>query len=203
MLNIFLAIVRRLRTQLYILTKKKYLSTSLGLHIGKGCRIWAPNFINIGKNVYIGKNVTIECNCNIGDYCLIANNVAFIGRNDHDFKAIGIPVRFAPWIGNAKSNNSCEQHENIIMVGEDVWIGYGVIILTGVNIGKGAIIAAGSVVTRDVPNYAIIGGVPAKVISNRFTDEEIIKHEASVAQGKFIFSERGYNHWIVEPINNK
>ena len=60
-----------------------------------------------------------------------------------------------------------------IIVENDVWIGYRATILSGVNIGQGAIIAAGSVVTKDVPPYAIVGGVPAKVIKYRFPPEMI------------------------------
>jgi acetyltransferase-like isoleucine patch superfamily enzyme len=60
-----------------------------------------------------------------------------------------------------------------ITIGSDVWIGTRVIVLDGVNIGHGAIVAAGSVVTKDVPPYSIVGGVPAKFIRHRFTEEQI------------------------------
>ena len=60
-----------------------------------------------------------------------------------------------------------------IIVDDDVWIGYGATILSGVHIGQGAVIAAGAVVTKDVPPYAIVGGVPAKVIKYRFSPEII------------------------------
>ena len=60
-----------------------------------------------------------------------------------------------------------------IIVDDDVWIGYGVTIMSGIHIGQGAVIAAGAVVTRNVPPYAIVGGVPAKVIKYRFEPEII------------------------------
>ena len=63
-------------------------------------------------------------------------------------------------------------------IGDDVWIGKHSVIMTGVKIGNGAIVAAGSVVTKDVEPYTIVGGVPAKFIKMRFTDEEIKLHEA-------------------------
>ena len=64
-----------------------------------------------------------------------------------------------------------------IVVEDDVWIGHGAIILTPARIGRGAIVAAGSVVTKDVPPYAIVGGVPAKLLRMRFTPEQIEEHE--------------------------
>lgn len=65
-------------------------------------------------------------------------------------------------------------HEKLI-IGNDVWIGYNAIILSGVKIGDGAIVATGAVVTKDVKPYEIVGGIPAKVIRKRFSDEVIIK----------------------------
>ena len=64
-----------------------------------------------------------------------------------------------------------------IIIGHDVWIGAGAMILSGVKIGNGAVIAAGAIVTRDVPAYAVAGGVPAKVIKRRFTPEQIARLE--------------------------
>ena len=58
-----------------------------------------------------------------------------------------------------------------------MWIGFGAVVLTGVTIGRGAVVAAGSVVTRDVPPYAIVAGNPARTLSMRFTPEEIVEHE--------------------------
>ena len=65
-----------------------------------------------------------------------------------------------------------------IVISDDVWIGQSAMILSPAIIGRGAIISAGSVVVRDVPAYAIVGGVPAKVISWRFTPDEIVEHES-------------------------
>ena len=69
---------------------------------------------------------------------------------------------------------------NAIHIEDDVWIGANAIILRGVKIGKGSVIAAGSVVTKDVERYCIYGGVPAKKIRQRFTDEQIEEHERTL-----------------------
>ncbi len=64
-----------------------------------------------------------------------------------------------------------------VFVGDGVWCGCNVTILKGCHIGRGAVIAAGSVVTKDVPPYAIVGGNPAKLIKYRFSEEQILEHE--------------------------
>lgn len=190
------AILRLLRTKISLMGKGRFLVYGHSLHIGKGCRLWAPNFMRIGDHVYIGKQVHIETNCVIGNYCLIANRVAIIGRDDHDFSAVGYPVRYSPWIGSQQKSSS----NSAVIIGDDVWVGYGVILLTGVSVGKGAIIAAGSVVTKDVSEYTIVAGVPAKVIGKRFPNDEIIvKHELAIKNGKFVFSERGLDYCVIEP----
>lgn len=200
MLNILLAIARRLQTRLNVLKSSKIISAGTDLHIGARSRFWAPISISIGNGVYIGKDVLVECNAEIGDYVLIANRVAMVGRHDHDFRAIGIPMRFAPWIGS-HTPPSPFIHEKVI-IEADVWLGYAAIVLAGVTIGRGAVVAAGAVVTRDVGAYEIVAGNPAQKIGMRFKDAEIIRqHETSIRAGRFKSSERGSEHWVVEPGN--
>ncbi|HEG44170.1 MAG TPA: hypothetical protein ENH94_09000, partial [Phycisphaerales bacterium] len=99
-------------------------------------------------------------------------NVAIVG-GDHRFDIVGIPSRFTGRDG---------MKEMVTTIEDDVWIGFGSIILAGVKIGRGAIIAAGSVVTKDVPEYAIMGGVPAKLIRDRFTEEQQKEHTRSLEE---------------------
>jgi len=158
------------------------------VHIGLGSILWAPNSLKIGNDVYIGKNCTIEVDGVIGNYVLIANMVGLIGRMDHDYRTIGRPMSKTPWIGD--SDYKGEGRGQTIIVNDDVWIGYGAILLSGIQVGRGAIIAAGSVVTRDVPPYAIVAGVPAIFIGMRFTEDEIVQHENLIRGNGFSASNR-------------
>jgi len=178
-----LAGVRRLRTFSKLQLAGRRVSAGTGLHIG--------------KNVYIGKEVFIECNCKIGDYSLIANRVAFLGRRDHDFHEIGVPMRFARWIGDRDCSDPERQVEAVVEL--DCWIGYGSIILTGVTVGRGSVVAAGSVVTRDVKPYAIVAGVPACEVGERMPKEVRAEHEQRIARGEFRMSERGCSYHHVRP----
>lgn len=197
-LNALLAGLRRVQSQWLLAGKGAYLVYGSNVHVGKGTRLWAPNTLRIGSHVYIGKQVHIEANCDIGDFCLLANRVAIVGRNDHDFTAVGFPMRYAPWIGSKRFPSQYVGVKAVIE--QDVWIGFGAIVLTGVTIGRGSVVAAGSVVTKDIPPYSIAAGVPAKVISKRFDDPETIaRHEVAVLGGNFAFSERGFDHCVIEP----
>jgi acetyltransferase-like isoleucine patch superfamily enzyme len=198
MINHVRALIRRIRTMLMVAGKHQYLHYGKDLHVGAGTRLWAPNQLNIGDYVYIGKQVHIEADCNIGNFVLIANRAAIVGRHDHDFRAVGFPVRFAPWIGSSKFRTRSERRPAIIE--NDVWVGYGAIILTGVHIGRGAIIGAGSLVTQNVSPYTISTGVPSKEIGRRFSsNKEIEVHEKKIQNGRFQLSERGYDACHIEP----
>lgn len=108
------------------------------------------------SNSYIGPNVYISCqeHVSIGDNSLIAGGVS-IFDNNHNFSSLDAPI-------NTQGFNT-----NPVEIGNDVWIGQNAIILPGVKIGDQAIIGAGSIVTKDVPERAIIAGNPAKVIRYR------------------------------------
>jgi len=103
----------------------------------------------------------------IGSYCSIASNVSFLlGGEHYTFRLSTYP--FKVMLGLSK----CDAFsKGLIKLCDDVWIGYGATILSGVTIGQGSVVAAGAVVTKDVPPYAIVGGVPAKVIKYRFDEK--------------------------------
>jgi acetyltransferase-like isoleucine patch superfamily enzyme len=149
------------------------------LHLGIGSKIAAPTRLVIGNDVYIGKLCTIECDGEIGDDVLIANAVGLVGRFDHDYTAVGVPIRKASWIGDRDFRHRGERTR--VVIGSDVWIGYGAIVLSGVTVGRGAIIAAGSVVTKDVCPYAIVAGNPAREVGTRFPPDVATRHEHLMA----------------------
>ena len=106
----------------------------------------------------------------IGKFCSIADGVRFV-FGGHRLDTIStFPFR-AICFGDAPHADATSHGE--IVVGHDVWIGVNAVILSGVNIGNGAVVAAGAVVTKDVPAYAVVGGVPAKLIKMRFEPDEV------------------------------
>ncbi len=173
--------MKALRCQLLLLPKKKI---SLGKYstFGRGTVFYTPHRINIGQNVYIGKYCTLNADIQIDDDVLIGNAVGLIGRYDHDFSCVGKTIKESPWIGDADYNFKGKNEE--IVIERDSWVGYGAVILTGVRVGRGAIVAAGSVVVRDVAPYSIVAGNPAKAVSKRFTEEQIARHEKRIGGDK-------------------
>ncbi len=146
-----------------------------GFHAGAHVRIGKRNNLIIGRNCYLGKYTDIGCDTVIGDNVMFANRVALVGRYDHHYQQIGVPMRFAKHLRDRDYNWKGLGLK--VEIGDDVWIGYGSIILSGVTIGQGSIIAAGSVVTKDVKPYSVYGGVPAKKICDRFdSGEDLQEH---------------------------
>lgn len=134
--------------------------------------IFNTDTVKIGKNTYGGLlifNEVLSVCIDIGCFCSIAKNVVFLGGIDH---RLNITSSF-PYKVHILNESTEAISKGDIIVEDDVWIGYGATILSGVHIGQGAVVAAGAVVTKDVPPYAIVGGVPAKVIKYRFDDEMI------------------------------
>lgn len=126
----------------------------------------------VGDHTYFQKG-TIVMACDLGKYCSIAMQ-AFLGLPHHEIDTVSShPVfylRDTPLVRRyCKSNKS--QPVLRTSIAHDVWIGHGALVIAGVKVGVGAVVGAGSVVTRDVPDYAIVGGVPARVIRYRFEEQ--------------------------------
>lgn len=117
----------------------------------------------------------------IGRFCSIACGAKFLFTSaNHAMRSLStypFPIFFEEWGLDAKNIASAWDNKGDIVVGNDVWIGFEAVILSGVTIGDGAIIGARAVVTRDVPPYTIVGGVPAKPIRKRFDEETIAQLE--------------------------
>lgn len=176
-------LVRQL-VQLCLRTLSVHRGVVLGrdVHVGPFSRVWTPTSLTIGDNSYIGKMCTVEVSGRIGCGVIIANNVGIVGRIDHEFRVPGILVRDGRWIGC--DENLASDPANRIDIGDDVWIGYGSTVLSGVTIGSGAIIAAGALVTKDIPAFAIAAGVPARVVGQRFNgkQEAVAKHIKTIEE---------------------
>ena len=132
------------------------------------------NHSEVGSYTYIGAN-TVVSRTKIGKFCSIGPN-CLIGPGKHPTHYVATSPAF--YSRKARlcvtfSNSEYFEEFSQINIGNDVWIGEGVLIMGGVEIGDGAIIAAKSVVTKDVPSYAICGGIPAKLIRYRFSQEII------------------------------
>lgn len=145
--------------------------------ISDGCRIYGARLsgdIEIGRYTSMnGPGITVFSKLNsvrIGSFCSIARNVQ-IQEYNHDFSRPSSYFMMANIFNRPLSEDVVSKGS--IVIGHDVWVGANAVILSGVEIGNGAIVAAGSVVTKNVPPYAIVGGVPAKVLSRRFTDLQI------------------------------
>lgn len=150
--------------------------------VGKKSHIFADCIINhtsIGNYTYIGRNSLIQ-NTKIGNYCSIAHEV-ICGLGRHPLNLFSTSPVFYRKINPLSIqivNKDIEFEEYLpINIGHDVWIGARAIIMDGVNIGNGAIIAAGAIVTKDVPDFAIVAGVPAKIIKYRAERDYFIKRQ--------------------------
>ena len=134
-----------------------------GRPVDESFGLFPPFYTDCGKNIHIGKNVFINMGCKfqdqggifIGDGALIGHNVVLATLNH------------APSPGDRGSMIPAP-----IRIGRNVWVGANAVILPGVTIGDGAIVAAGAVVNRDVPGNTLVGGVPAKIIRTIFEEEQ-------------------------------
>lgn len=131
------------------------LSRLFGHDVDSSLRVFPPFYTDFGKNIHIGKNVFINACCHfqdhggvtLGDGCQIGHNVVFATLNH----------------GMAPEDRGTT-YPAPIRLGKNVWVGSNATILQGVSIGDNSIVAAGAVVTRDVPENVIVAGVPAKII---------------------------------------
>lgn len=140
-----------------------------------GNRYCTSENVSVGRMSYGTINVfndRSERKLEIGNFCSIAGEVSFLLGFDHPVDYISTYPFKVYELGQIGADAISKGD---IIIDDDVWIGYRATVLSGVHIGQGAVVAAGAVVTKDVPPYAIVGGVPAKVIRYRFSNEIIDK----------------------------
>lgn len=146
---------RRLRYRTFKISPTSYLAKGSLINCGT----------EMGQYGYIGPGANIPSGVKMGNYVMVGPNLLITGR-DHNYNHAGVPIIF-----------SGRPADKLCIIEDDVWIGANVIIMKGVTIGRGAVVAAGSVVTKDIEAYAVVGGVPAKFLKRRFDSEEARIHD--------------------------
>lgn len=129
--------------------------------------------VHIGKDVHIGSGAVFMCvraPIILGDKVMLGPNVTMI-TGDHRLDCVG------KYMIDIRESEKLPENDLPIILKGDNWVGANSTILKGVTVGEGAVIAAGSLVTQDVPDYAIVGGVPAKVLKYRFNEEQLKEHK--------------------------
>lgn len=140
--------------------------------IGAGCELKPLENISVGSCVEIGPRAlfwTTKAEIKIGNHVIFGPGVTII-TGDHPTDVIG------KYIMEIHDSEKPSGYDMDVVIEDDVWIGCNATILKGVHIGKGSVVAAGSVVTKDVDEFSIYAGVPAKKIKDRFTKEDLMVH---------------------------
>lgn len=131
------------------------------------------------EHVFIAYSCVIYPNVSIGKYTMLAPRVSILG-GDHNIDNPNTPIIFS---GRPSIPRT--------IIGEDVWVGAGVTIKAGVSIGNGVIVGASSVITKDIPDYAIYAGNPAKFIRMRFNEDEIELHKEMLVKNNITINHTG------------
>ena len=150
-------------------------------HIANNAKLIPPLNIVNPKNVFLYENTKIEdatISASIGKFILKKYSAAAEGLSVHTGNHMMVIGKFYRTVTNEDKLNSGEVYDKDVIVEEDVWIGCNVTLLSGAHIGRGSIIAAGAVVNKSTPPYAVIGGVPAKFIKFKWSIDEILEHES-------------------------
>lgn len=168
---------RRIRTALYNVfvqpaIRRSFAACGQGTRIGRGGDFYPFSHTRIGDRVSIGPDARLWSSVayiRIEDFVVIGPHVTVITGN-HRIDAVG------KYITELTEKDKRPEDDSDVTIGTGAWIGANVTILKGVHVGRESVVAAGSVVTHDVPPYTIVGGVPARYIRDRFTPDEWKRH---------------------------
>lgn len=160
--------------KIYIpLYRKEFASCGQSVHFSPLDSVFTYQNMYLGNDVNIGYHadmVATKSRIIIGDHVIFGPHVSIRG-GDHRTDLIG------KYVDEVDDNMKLPENDQDVIFEGDNWIGMNVTILKGVTIGRGCIVAAGALVNKSMPPYSIVGGVPAKVLKMRFTENQIVEHE--------------------------
>ena len=169
-------VLNTIRNILMFHVRYPWIKYGRNVHVQWSTTFWAPRRkIRLGNNVGIGRHCIIDSDLTIGNDVLIASHVALLSRYPHRYDVVGTSMFQSP-----------RGDKGEIIIEDDVWIGFGAIIMSGIRIGRGSIIAAGSVVLNDVPPYSILIQKRNQELRRRFSSEQIKQHEIELRQAGVI-----------------
>ncbi|WP_193614574.1 acyltransferase [Nocardioides lijunqiniae] len=155
------------------------------IHVKKGLKAVHPTAyvhgtavvakdLTCAEYVFVAPGCQIDPGVTIGRYTMLASHVAIVG-DDHVTDLVGTPMQFS---GRPRQSRT--------EIEDDVWVGYRAIIRRGVRLGRGSIVAANAVVTKDVPPFAVVAGVPATKIGDRFSSQREVAEHSRVLDGPLL-----------------
>jgi acetyltransferase-like isoleucine patch superfamily enzyme len=188
-------LIRYLRNSRYFKFEETWRKLNAHNHTRVGKDFFPIECVEVGRKTYGVLNVrgfgTKNEHLKIGNYVSISDNVYFLLGGEHPYKTFST----YPFKKMCLNNEDEAITKGNIIIEDDVWIGFDCLFLSGVKVGQGAVIAAGSVVTKDVEPYSIVGGVPARFIKYRFDKEirdKLMKIDFSKIDDDFIQNNKEY-----------
>lgn len=171
----FIDILPRILNKFIISPIKKSAFATCGkrVNLGRKLELYGPQNIYAGNDIGVGANSLFMCTrakIYIGDHVMFGPGVSVI-TGGHRIDLVG------KYMTSVTNDEKLPENDQDIIFEGDNWIGANAIILKGVTIGKGSVIAAGSVITNDIPEYSVWGGIPGCFIKNRFKDDDLVLHK--------------------------